>query len=152
MSNCRDDLIRQRLEAARRNLLDTSLRNKLINYRPSKASGVEVVGEDPVEVYRLLVKEGKSMIFIGKPDLQEESLLEKEEGSSKLAPVDTTDNKLNTNETESKLYIRLLKTWRDARSTLEEQGVNTLFLALGMLKTWGAKHGQKGKSLGCIVL
>jgi very-short-patch-repair endonuclease/DNA polymerase III delta prime subunit len=152
MSNCRDDLIRQRLEAARRNLLDTSLRNKLINYRPSKASGVEVVGEDPVEVYRLLVKEGKSMIFIGKPDLQEESLLEKEEGSSKLAPVDTTDNKLNTNETESKLYIRLLKTWRDARSTLEEQGVNTLFLALGMLHWYDSEASQESKKAPLILI
>ena len=56
-------LVQQRLEAARQNLLDTSLRNKLINYRTPKATGLEIVGEEPVEVYRILVTEGKVMSF-----------------------------------------------------------------------------------------
>ncbi len=145
-----DDLILQRLEAARRNLLDTSLRNKLINYRTPKASGVEVIAEDPVEVYRILVKEGKSMVFAGKPDLQEEGLLE--EGSSKLVSIDTTDTQLNTNETESKLYIRLLKTWRLAQASLEEQGVNTLFLALGMLHWYESEASQEPKKAPLILI
>ncbi len=145
------ELVHQRLENARRNLLDTSLRNKLINYRTPKASGVEVVGEDPVEVYRLLVKEGKSMTFIGRPDSQKEDF-RGEEIDSGPSLVDKTDTKLNANETESKLYTRLLKTWRDARATLEEQGVNTLFLALGMLHWYESEASQEPRKAPLILI
>lgn len=139
------EFVRQRLEAARSNLVDTSLRNKLVNYRTPKASGVEIVGEDPVEVYRLLVKEGKSMIFTGKPDSHSEENIA-------ITPVDTTDTKLNTNETESKLYTRLLKTWRDAQITLEEQGVNTLFLSLGMLYWYESTRSQEPRKAPLILI
>jgi very-short-patch-repair endonuclease len=146
-----DDLVLQRFEAARRNLLDTSLRNKLINYRTPKASGVEIVGEDPIEVYRLLVKEGKSLTFIGRPEPQKEGL-GGEEINSGPSLVDTTDTKLNTNEPESKLYTRLLKTLRDARATLEEQGVNTLFLALGMLHWYESEASQEPRKAPLILI
>ena len=46
--------INQRLDAARRDLLDLSLRNQLLSHRPSKARGVAVVDEVPAQIYRLL--------------------------------------------------------------------------------------------------
>ena len=47
--------ISAKLEAARRELLDLSLRNPLLNYRPLKSRGVEVVNEIPAAVFRILV-------------------------------------------------------------------------------------------------
>ncbi|SNC77177.1 AAA domain-containing protein [Hymenobacter gelipurpurascens] len=46
-----------------------------------------------------------------------------------------TNNKLQTAESLAKLESRLLNTYYTARTSLEEQGVNILYLALGML-TW----------------
>ena len=48
------------LEIARRDLLDLGLRNTLLNYRPLRSKGVEVIDEKPVEVFRLPVKEPSS--------------------------------------------------------------------------------------------
>ena len=38
--------VRARLENSRKELLDLSLRNPLLNYRPLSARGVEIVGEN----------------------------------------------------------------------------------------------------------
>ena len=38
--------IRARIESSRKELLDLSLRNALLNYRPLSARGVEVVSEN----------------------------------------------------------------------------------------------------------
>jgi hypothetical protein len=40
------------LEIARRELLDLGLRNTLLNYRPQRQKGVEVIDEKPAEVFR----------------------------------------------------------------------------------------------------
>ena len=44
------------LEIARRDLLDLGLRNTLLNYRPLRSKGAEVIDEKPPEVFRLLVE------------------------------------------------------------------------------------------------
>ncbi|MFW6111078.1 MAG: DUF4011 domain-containing protein, partial [Thermoproteota archaeon] len=57
------DVYRQ-LEEARKNLLDLSLRNKLLNFRAYKLSTVEVVREIPRQIYHRLVLAEKSMQFL----------------------------------------------------------------------------------------
>ncbi|MBK8870757.1 MAG: DUF3320 domain-containing protein [Elusimicrobia bacterium] len=151
------DTVRERLEAARTNLLDMTLRNRLINFRAPKSRGVQIVNEDPSEIFRILVSEGKPMTFVGKPGKENEpNVLQKDLIPPPAVPedseqpvvgisevVDATDLKLNTNETASALSNRLLKTWRDAQSSMEEQGVNILFLALGMLEWYEADASQE---------
>ena len=51
--------IQTKLDTARAELLDRSLRNPLINYRLYRARGVEIVDESPPDVYRILVQEGE---------------------------------------------------------------------------------------------
>jgi len=67
-------------------------------------------------------------------------------------PVNQSDQFLNTNETESRLQIRLLKTLRDARTMIEESGVNILFLALGMLEWREADEGKALRRAPLIVI
>src|SRR5437868_2626499 len=55
--------IARRLDADRRALLDLSLRNPLLNYRPRRR-GLEVVGEVPAEVFRMLVREKRALSFL----------------------------------------------------------------------------------------
>ena len=135
--------IQRKLDAERDELLDLSLRNPLINYRLFKARGVEVVDESPSNVYRILVREGKAMSFLPKPEPDEdESLQLFEEDEMKTDPARHTNNKLQTNHSSTELQSRLHKTHNIARITIEEQGVTTLYLALGMLQWYESESSD----------
>jgi very-short-patch-repair endonuclease len=128
-----------KLEIARRDLLDLGLRNPLLNYRPLRTKGVEVIDEEPVEVYRLLVKEEKSLTFLageaGGPFSSgaagEVQLAQPPDDSSSTAQH--KGSRLQTAYASAQLQGRLLATYHAARTSMEEQGVNTLYLALGVL-------------------
>jgi len=131
------------IEASRKDLLDLGLRNPLLNHRLSRARGVEIVGELPAEVFRIIVRDRKSMRFKATLEDSENPSAESdpsklltqpgEEPSPKKASSSHTDIYLQTNSTPEKLQSRLRKTENDARTFIEEQGTNTLYLALGML-------------------
>src|SRR5215203_4072016 len=145
------------IETSREELLDLGLRNPLLNYRPSRARGVEVVDELPVEVFRILVRESRPMSFVAapeKPEDEDDKLLvqprdEDGQGGTADRHVDT---RLQTNLTSAKLQSRLLKTERDARTFIEEQGVNILYLALGMLRWYEAESSQESRSAPLILV
>jgi len=59
------DVIKE-LEALRQNLLDLSLRNNLLNYRPSQKRTVSIADRTPEEIYKLFVLQEKSMRFRSK--------------------------------------------------------------------------------------
>lgn len=183
-----------KLEASRRELLDLTLRNALLNYRVLKSRGVEVVDGDPAAILQKLVREGTRLPFVAmraeedhaerdEPDQEtsddtpgghspglSSSRLSTEEsagagdilmprelemyGAGDLpegaraaslfahAPLERdvpragrSSIALLTPCTPSDLRKRLLATYYTARTCIEEQGVNTLFLAVGML-TW----------------
>ena len=63
------ETIRGQVEALRHKLLDLSMRNRMLNYRPSRRLGVTILGEDARDVHKTLVGESKKMGFVGKPDL-----------------------------------------------------------------------------------
>lgn len=121
------------LDATRQELLDLSLRNPLLNYRPLRAQGVTMVRESAAAVFEVLVRQGRAMAFQAAPA---------ETGSSApLPPTEAerlallTDSKLQTAEPPARLESRLQKTYYTARTSIEETGANILYLALGML-TW----------------
>lgn len=146
--------VRGQLEAARHELLDLGLRNPLLNYRTSKARGLDVTDEVPAELLRVLVDQGRPMSFLQVPDpddapadLFESGAFEGGEYTGDVAsllrqPEDEgdgpasrhTDTRLQTPYTSDKLQSRLLSTFYAARTFVEEQGVNVLYLALGMLE------------------
>lgn len=148
--------LKEKLERARTELLDLSARNRLLNVpRFSKsAKTIDVVDERTSEVFRLLVNEGKAFTFLAgkpdrvKPDAGEAKPVEDTEDYSPIVlpqPEDDepdargfarrhSDTSLQTRMTPTGLQRRLLDLYFDARTLEEEQGVNILFLALGMLK------------------
>lgn len=146
--------ITQQLEEARKDeLLDLSLRNSLINHKTLKSRGAEVIDERPAEVRRMLVDEERALSFLSLSEEQHEKLeAAEEEGYEMLFDQPSEeedeeatggdaggvaerheDRKLQTPYTSARLQKRLLSTFYRARRSLEEEGVNTLFLALGML-------------------
>ncbi|PIQ19725.1 MAG: DNA helicase, partial [Cytophagales bacterium CG18_big_fil_WC_8_21_14_2_50_42_9] len=146
--------IAAKLEAARRELLDLSLRNPLLNYRPLKSRGVEVVNELPAEIFRILVKEGKAMSFLPIDSKTALSLIEQPvTPNAPFIPTPAqTDNKLQTKETLEKLQGRLLDTYHSARMFVEEQGVNILYLVLGSLTWYETENSAEGRQAPLILV
>ena len=147
-------VVRQRLEQARRELIDLGLRNRLINYRPSRARGVETLNSDPVSIFQAFVIDEKRACFLSRPD---PALFD----SGTAPPVATTDagaerNRslldLPTAESPAALAKRLLKTFRDAKLVIEEQGCNLLFLAFGMLEWYEADAAQEAHRAPLILV
>ncbi|MCW2247705.1 very-short-patch-repair endonuclease [Azospirillum fermentarium] len=153
----------EKLNRARMELLDLSTRNRLLNVpRRSKATrAIDIADELSTEVFRLLVRENRSFTFVpGRAAPGEakdaESATESATESDDDAPGDEfpllaqpdddpldergiaqrhSDTRLQTRLTSEGLQRRLLDLHVDARTLQEEQGVNILYLALGML-TW----------------
>ena len=138
-----------RLEADRKALLDLSLRNPLLNYKP-RARGLEFVGESPEQVARCLLREGRRLTFLPAPERPATDGEAEPEPEPEPAPAaDQSDHKLQTALGAEPLQARLLSVYYASRASVEEQGVNTLFLALGMLR-WSdpAPGSSSGSSAG----
>ncbi|KAA9345556.1 DUF3320 domain-containing protein [Adhaeribacter soli] len=144
-----------KLESSRKELLDLGLRNPLLNYKVPAARGLHIVQEKSEAVFEILVKQGKAMTFTGRPDktraaaedpeaeTEEEAAFELPALSGEALESAYTDTKLQTNETESKLQTKLLNTYYAARTSLEEQGVNTLYIALGLLQWYESENSEE---------
>lgn len=137
------------LEKSRQSLLDLSLRNRLLNVskQAKNAKIIHIADEISSEVYRLLVQSGKTMTFLpGKEDKSGDANEENKDDIATLPqPGDNeeidergiaarhSDKHLQTLLTSSGLQKRLLTMFYDAKTFEEEQGVNILYLAVGML-------------------
>ena len=121
------------LDAARRKLLETGTRNRLIhvNRDNQRASCLNIIHERSDEVWRLLRIQGKRMRFraMGSDTATPEGVL------LLAAPGAQTqsDSQLETPLGPEALARRLLRLSHDARTAEEEQGLNVLYLAMGFL-------------------
>jgi len=143
--------LRSTLAEVRKELLDFGLRNPLLNYRLLKSRGLEIAGVRPAEAYQALVILGRELSFLSEEDMQEAMspvLFDSADGPDRtmLPAIRNRHNAQLTAQTgsligrglptglhEQEFEKRLLATYYTARTSIEEQGVNTLFLALGML-------------------
>ena len=134
--------VQRELDTARTELLDLGLRNPLINYKLLTARGIKVIDESPPDIYQILVQDKKVMSFLPKSESEEDefSLFEADEVEND--PARYTDRKLQTNHSSEELQKRLLNTHYTARTAMEEQGVTTLYLALGMLKWYESESSE----------
>ena len=161
-----------RLESSRQELLDLGLRNPLLNFRLSRAQGVSVVREEAAPAYDVLVRQGKTMYFQAAPEPQKKAVATT--GGELFAPAEPaeneaeapapavlaaaerqvllTDNKLQTAEPLAKLESRLLNTYYTARTSLVEQGVNILYLALGMLTWYDAESSAEARQATLVLV
>lgn len=138
-----ETLLTASIESWKRKLLDLTKRNRALNFRPSPVATVTIVDEQPAEVFRQLYLREKPMRFKAAPEQQEapqEQTAEDGALAADFAPYDAaslderhTDDWLQTTATPEALDRSLRRLDEQARLSLEEQGVNILFLALGML-------------------
>ena len=147
------DLVATRLEAARRELLDLGLRNPLLNYRLLRSRGLEVVDELPAEVFRILVQEGRTMSFL--PAMEDgagDNLGQPEDEEPDQPATRHTGNRLQTGLSSAELQARLLSTYHLANTFIQEQGVNTLFLALGMVNWYESDSSQEARRAPLLLI
>ena len=149
------DSIISKIEASRKELLDLGLRNPLLNYRALKSRGVEVVDEIPATVFDILVHKERRMSFLPRPDDDEDYELGQPEydddNPDVLAPR-YTDNRLQTNEPSNRLQARLLNTYYTANTVIQEQGMNTLFMALGMVEWYESGTSEIARRAPLILV
>ncbi len=111
-----------RVERWKRNLLDLTLRNRLLNHRPTLRT-IALRLTDPAAVVGML-GEGRAFAFLPEP-----------EGGLTAEEIDAAVERgvLPTFLDDKELLHRLMTTARHARASLEEGGAGTLYLAVGFL-------------------
>src|SRR5688572_27196368 len=173
-SGSSDERIRWTVDAWKRKLLDLSGHNRALNFKPTKVSTITIVDEQPAEVFRYLYIHEKPMRFKAAPDEDQQphasaaSLLEEpsapeagdsnefEEASDAVeadfVPYDPTelderhqDGFLQTTATTDALDKSLRRIDEQAQVSIEELGVNTLFLTLGVL------HYEESRDSGIVL-
>ena len=97
------------------------------------------------------------MSFVAAPEMPEDEddklLVQPRDADGQGGTADGhVDTRLQTNLASARLQSRLLKTERDARTFIEEQGVNILYLALGMLRWYEAKSSQEPRRAPLILV
>lgn len=166
-------LITRQLEKSRQALLDLSTRNRLLSLpQAATARVLHFADERTDEVYRLLASESKAMSFAPAKAEEEQAAAdpaEAQETQTTLAlpqPEESVDEqldargvaqrhrdlKLQTRLSSEKLQRRLLDMYSDARTFIEEQGVNILFLALGQLQWFDRNAPDKPRFAPLILL
>ena len=129
--------------ADRRALLDLGTRNRLINIplRTKNIRAIEIVDCKSTEVFDLL-GQAKRCTFVQTEEDKPASAADGSTGMSALAPKEASggsrsrqaETMLQTRLSSEGLQKRLLDIWYDAKTLEEEQGVNILYLAFGLLK------------------
>ena len=155
----RNEELRTRLSEVRKELLDFGLRNPLLNYRPLKSRGLTVAQVSPPELFRALVEDGQQLPFLPK-DLNAVSPSGQPERAmiprtalvsrSKRKAPDKLDG-LPTIHAAEEMDDRLLATHYAAKSSIDEQGVNTLYIALGFL-SWAEPESPQDFHRAPLIL
>lgn len=146
------------IEKSRRELLDLSARNRLVHtpLDGKRKSWLSIEDERTEQLFDLLVRQGKTMSFLPKPDPESEDDEEhqqflkvfnesEDDPNIKAEPIAVqessiepearhTDHFLQTRLEKDALQAQLLRMFYDARTAEEEQGVSILYLACGFLK------------------
>lgn len=160
--------IRDRLLKERNALLDLSTRNRLLNIplRTRNNRAIEIVDEKADDVFRLLTS-NKAFAFLPGVQLSEtdRAELEPEDDVTGGIPqpdddaVDErrvasrhSDTRLQTRLTSEGLQKRLFDVWYDAQTLEQEQGVNILYLAIGLLRWFDSDSSEIARHAPLVLL
>ncbi len=141
------------LEELRQRLLDLTLRNNLLNYKPTAARSIEIVESHLAEIYQTLVLDEKGMKF--QPGEKDTAAAPEEKNIWKY-PIFSKSSKhtdiiLDTPYTDIELRKKLYSLQNKSRTVFEEQGYPTLYLALGFVQ-WTEKESSKPLKAPLLLL
>lgn len=141
------DVSKQRLWE--RKLLDLTLRNTLLNIRITK-SMLQFITVNPAELEDSLA-DGNEFQILPKPSDWDNPLrsagvyqaLHKTDPVAQLVQQELSQKRLRSYLPESELTNNLTNLYRSSRTALEENGANTLYIALGLLKWYETTASER---------
>ncbi|MBU2489819.1 MAG: DUF4011 domain-containing protein [Proteobacteria bacterium] len=148
-----------RLEKWRRQLLDLTLRNRLLNFQETKKTIPLMCPE--VEKLEDALADGAVFQVIPRPkefsrtDPRDADAIRQRTGEDGLDEVllsDMSARRLHADLTELELNKRLLDIYRAARTGLEEGGASALYLALGFLEWYESPSSEKARLAPILLL
>jgi len=139
-----------RIDQWKSQLLDLSLRNRLLNFRETKST-IQILSAAPESVEDQLAAERELALrprpnVMGEDDPRNETTYTRMQRADALKDhlVDELENgRLHTNLDESEHGRRLTDLYRSAKNAIEENGANTLFAAVGFLEWREAEHSDR---------
>lgn len=153
------------IEEWRKQLLDTTKRNRLINFKTGRSGGIALVYPDPGDIWDRLVAKNEAFTFVWQHDLadvpaaEEEvtrsgvlTLFEPSEAPKKQTNEDILEqcrrsprlryDHLLSDLPDRQLAGRLTRLALNSRESLAEQGVATLYIAFGFLRWFESPDSQ----------
>lgn len=147
-----------RLETWKRKLLDLSLRNRLLNFKPGKGS-VRLVCPDPGALEDKLAR-GEPLKLLPKAQVMEggdirdaglQAAVSGEDAARAYALGALQRGDVHADLAPHELDDRLTELYRAARSAMEEGGANSLHLAVGFLR-WSPTDRKGGDYRAPLIL
>jgi len=141
-----------------RKLLDLSLRNNLLNIRINKNT-LQLISAD-VDKLEDSLADGEEFQILPKPNDWNNSLydfgiyrsLHPSEPIIDLIKHEITHKRLRSYLSDLELNKSLIHLYRSSRVSLEENGANTLYLALGLLKWYESPNSERPRFAPILLL
>ena len=151
LSNSSNNIIEKEFKNLRKELLDLTLRNQLLNFK-SRAKTVVINNQTPINVFQTLVLQENKMYFVSnKKDKKEEKSSVWDHIPFDFSKFSEGNKKLEIDLTPNELQKRLYYINNQAKTMLQEQGYNILYLAVGFLE-WIDKSKPKQTNQAPLVL
>lgn len=141
-----------------RKLLDLSLRNTLLNFRVTKNT-IQLMANHLSELEDAL-SSGEEFQIMAKPrdfenTLRDSKIYAAENQASLIESIVKTEfasKRIRTFIEEEEVAYRITALYRQAKVSLEENGANTLYLALGFLKWYESDVSEKERYAPLVLL
>lgn len=156
LSQVKENMTKQKLWE--RKLLDFSLRNSLLNFRVNKNS-LQLMAADLGELEDKL-SDGKDFRIMEVPsewrislrDIKMFEIENEEDLIQKIATEEFKNNRIRTFLPEEELTKHLKNLYRAAKVSIEENGTNTLFLALGFLRWFESDVSERPRYAPIVLI
>jgi len=130
-----------RIDQWKSRLLDLSLRNRLLNFRETKST-IRILSTSPEHVEDELAAERELSLhpkprLLGEDDPRSQIIYTQQQRADAFADHlrdELSHGRLHTNLENHEHARRLTELFRSARNSIEENGTNTLFAAVGLLE------------------
>lgn len=153
-----DETPATRLDRWKRKLLDLTMNNRLLNFRETKKT-LPVLCPDLPSLEDALADGDAFRLYPRPTDLDNSQprdadvhrLRTGEDAFNELLKEEFSANRLRAGVTDTELSRRLVEIYREARTSIEENGANTLYMALGFL-AWYESESSTQRRLAPIIL
>ena len=137
-----------------RKLLDLGMRNTLINLRMTKTQLPILTSS--LDALENALADGSDFYILPRPaDWKNESFTFEtlhEQGTAGIIKAEFENKRLRSVLTEAELAASVKGLYRTAKTALEENGANTLYLALGMLRWYESGRSTKARYAPIMLL